>query len=114
MITDLIENRYGVIGSVVRVDGGGANWMLLSQSELITILDWLALMSRAMGESTGQSDFDSADSSELLALARRVSQKIDFSGDEFEWFGGEYGLFREWQRQIVDSGFAYYLWEDSY
>ena len=114
IVLDLAENGYGIIEGISIKSSIGSNCIVLSKSELITIIQWLELTSKAMGQLSGKVSPIEKTQSEFFHQALQVCNKSAFSGNEFDqyWFAIE--LFQQWRGKIESSNFEYYYWEDSY
>lgn len=114
VVTDLFENGYGIFQGGNIKNCTGANCMVLTKPDLLCIIDWIASMSRAMGEISEKVDAKYSDIHKIPQIAYDMSKKVDFRGEEFEWFWFEYELFQEWKTKISSATFEYYYWEDPY
>ena len=114
IVLDLVENGYGIIEGISINSSIGSNCIVLSKSELITIIQWLELTSKAMGQLSGKVSPIEKNQSEFFHQALQVCKKRAFSGNEFDqyWFAIE--LFQQWRDKIESADFEYYYWEDSY
>jgi hypothetical protein len=114
IVNDLIEHGYAVLDGVKIHSEIGVNDMVLSKSDILSVVYWLVLTSEAMGEIWGKNRSNKHNHEVQSHFALEVVRKTDFAGDEFEWYWFEKELFQQWYNIIKNSSFEYYYWEDSY
>lgn len=114
IVTDLIENGYGIYKGGYVKNSLGANCMLLTKTQLLDILIWISTMSKAINSTTTDPENTNIDINEISPLIYEVAKKPDFDGKEFKQLSLEINLFQNWIQQVEQCPYRYFYWEDSY